>query len=547
MQPWLANYSAGVPAEIELEFESLSDMFDYSASRFADKTACSSFGKALAFQALQHKVERLAAWLQQQGIGPGYRVALMLPNILQFPIGLFAILKTGATVVNVNPLYTARELRHQLVDSQASAIIVMENFASVLQQVIADTAIRQVIVTAIGDELGLKGKLMNAVVRYWKRMVPPYQLPQVTRWQQVMACQAPLTAVSRSHQDLAFLQYTGGTTGLAKGAMLSHGNLLANVQQVQAWVQNAMQEGDEIIIAPLPLYHIFALVVNCLAFIRLGCELVLIANPRDLPAFIKILRQRPFTCMVGVNTLFNALLNTPGFTELDFSRLKFVIGGGSSVQRPVAERWQQLTGKPLLEGYGLTEASPVVSCNPLHLGGYNGTVGLPLPSTQISLRDDQEQPVALSAAGELCIKGPQVMQGYWQQPEETRKVFTADGWLKTGDIAQVDAQGFIRILDRKKDLILVSGFNVYPNEIEEIVCQHPGVREAAVIGVASDKTGEMIKLFVVKAQPELTESEILAHCRQYLTSYKVPKQVEFRAELPKTNVGKILRRELKNQ
>lgn len=546
MKPWLENYSPGVAADIDLtEFESLIELFDRSISRFSAKTACSSFGVGLSFERLQQRVERLAGWLQQQGIGPETRVALMLPNILQFPIGLFAILKTGATVVNVNPLYTARELRHQLVDAEVSAIIVLENFASVLQQVLPDTAIQQVIVTGIGDELGLKGHLMNAVVRHLKKMVPEYQLPQAIRWRSLMAQEYPYRPVRRQQTDLAFLQYTGGTTGLAKGAMLSHGNLLANVQQVQAWVNDAMHEGDEVIIAPLPLYHIFALVVNCLTFIRLGCEVVLIANPRDLPAFVKTLKRRPFTCMVGVNTLFNALLNTPGFAQLDFSRLKFVIGGGMSVQSQVAKRWQQVTGKPLIEGYGLTEASPVVSCSPLHLGGYNGTIGLPLPSTDVSIRNAANEPLGLMQPGELCVKGPQVMQGYWQQPEETRKVFTDDGWLKTGDIAQMDAQGFLRILDRQKDMILVSGFNVYPNEIEEVVCQLAGVREVAAIGVQSEKSGETIKLFVVRSDPGLSEDAILAHCRQYLTSYKRPKQVEFRNDLPKSNVGKILRRELR--
>jgi long-chain acyl-CoA synthetase len=473
----------------------------------------------------------------------------MLPNVLQYPICLFGVLRAGGTVVNVNPLYTPRELEHQLKDSGAEVIVVLENFAHVLQEVIAQTPIKQVIVTSLGELLGLKGLLVNLVVRHIKKMVPSWSLPSAL----------PLTAalkdgrgrslqpVDVGHQDIAFLQYTGGTTGVAKGAMLLHRNIVANVLQARAWIRPLISGDQEIIMTPLPLYHIFSLTANCLVFMTLGAENVLITNPRDIPGFVAEMNKHPFTAITGVNTLFNALLNNSEFARVNFGALKLTLGGGMAVQKAVADRWKQVTGKPLIEAYGLTETSPAATINPADLQDYNGSIGLPVPSTEIQLRDDAGREVALGHAGEICIRGPQVMKGYWNRPEETAKTLDADGWLATGDIGVMDAQGFVRIVDRKKDMILVSGFNVYPNEVEAVVATHPGVLECAAVGVPDEKSGEAVKLFVVKKDESLSAEQLIAHCHQSLTGYKVPKFVEFRSQLPKSNVGKILRRELRDE
>jgi long-chain acyl-CoA synthetase len=453
-------------------------------------------------------------------------------------------------VVNVNPLYTARELEHQLIDSGAEVIVVVENFAHTLQEVLAKTKVREIVVTSIGELLGVKGLLVDFVIRHVKKMVPAWNLPRAVRLSAVLADgrRAKFEHVPLGHDDLAFLQYTGGTTGVAKGAMLLHRNIVANLLQARAWVRPfLMREGGEIIITPLPLYHIFSLTANCLVFMTLGAENVLITNPRDIPGFVRELAKHKYTMISGVNTLFNALLNNPQFAKLDFSSVKAAIGGGMAVQKAVAERWKQVTGTTLIEGYGLTETAPSATANPLDLAEFTGTIGVPMPSTDIVLRDDAGHDVPLGDAGEICIRGPQVMAGYWHQPEETAKVLDADGFLHTGDIARMDERGFIRIVDRKKDMILVSGFNVYPNEIEEVVMMHPGVLEVAAIGVPDEHSGEAPKVFVVKKDPGLTEADVLEHCRKMLTGYKRPKYVEFRTELPKTNVGKILRRALRDE
>ncbi|BBD76972.1 long-chain-fatty-acid--CoA ligase [Hydrogenophilus thermoluteolus] len=550
---WLKSYPEGVPAEIgPLPYSSLGDLFAQSVARYADRPAAACMGQVLTYRELDEQSRAFAAYLQQViQLPKGARVALMMPNVLQYMVALFGVLRAGYVVVNVNPLYTPRELEHQLKDSGAEAIVILENFAHTLEAAIAHgVRVPHIIVTSLGDLFpGLKGAITNFVVRYVKKMVPAWRLPQVTRWQEALAAGAKTTLqpVAVGPEDIAFLQYTGGTTGVAKGAVLLHRNILSNVAQATAWIREAVKEGEEIVITALPLYHIFALTANCMTFTALGGLNVLIPNPRDIPGFVKELGKWRFTVMTGVNTLFNALLNHPEFAKLDFSAFKVTLGGGMAVQEAVAKRWKQVTGKPLLEAYGLTETSPAVTINPMTLQEYNHSIGLPLPSTEISIRSDAGAELPVGAEGELCVRGPQVMKEYWNRPDETAKVFTEDGFLRTGDVAKIDENGFVYLVDRKKDMILVSGFNVYPNEVEDVIALHPGVLEVAVIGVPDEKSGEVVKAFVVKKDPALTEEAIIAWCRERLTGYKVPKRVEFRDELPKTNVGKILRRALREK
>jgi long-chain acyl-CoA synthetase len=476
-------------------------------------------------------------------------VAIMMPNCLQYPVALYGTLRAGGIVVNVNPLYTPRELEHQLKDSGAEVIVILENFATTLEQVLSKTPVKHVIVTSLGEMLGLKGLLVNFVVRKVKKMVPAYNLPTALGFKDVLAEGEgkALKKVEVGHEDIAFLQYTGGTTGVSKGAMLLHRNILANIEQAAAWLTPGLAGETPVIITALPLYHIFSLTVNCLNMMKVGGLNILITNPRDIPGFMKELAKHPYNIITGVNTLFNAFLNNPEFAKLDFSKVKLCVGGGMAVQKAVADRWKQVTGRTLLEGYGLTETSPCATMNPLDLKDYSGSIGLPMPSTEVVLRDDNKKDVALGQPGEICIRGPQVMKGYWQRPEETAQVIGPDGFLYTGDVGVMDDKGFVRIVDRKKDMILVSGFNVYPNEIEQVVAMHPGVLEVAAIGVPDEHSGEVPKLFVVKKDPALTENDILEHCKKELTGYKRPKYVEFRTELPKTNVGKILRRALRDE
>jgi long-chain acyl-CoA synthetase len=547
---WLKSYPKGVPAEIDLNaYASVRDVFDRTIAHYGARRAYTCMGKSITFAELDARSAAFGAFLQGRGLAKGARVALMMPNILQYPVCVFGTLNAGCTVVNTNPLYTARELEHQLTDSGAEVIVVVENFAHTLQEVIGKTQVKQVVVTSIGELLGLKGLLVDFVLRSVKKMVPDWNLPGSIRLGDALTegSRRKLERRPIGHEDIAFLQYTGGTTGVAKGAMLLHRNIVANLQQAAAWVDPFLGDSQQVIITPLPLYHIFSLSANCLAFMTFGAENVLIPNPRDIPGFVKEMSRHRFTAFTGVNTLFNALLNNAEFAKLDFSSLRMALGGGMAVQRAVAERWKQVTGVPLVEAYGLTETSPGATINPLDLPDYNGSIGLPLPSTDVVLRDEQGHAVPLGERGELCIKGPQVMAGYWHRPDETAKVIDEDGWLATGDIAVMDERGFLRIVDRKKDMILVSGFNVYPNEIEGVVATHPGVLECAAIGIPDAKSGEAVKLFVVKKDEGLTEEALLAHCRVHLTGYKCPREVEFRRELPKTNVGKILRRELRDE
>jgi len=548
---WLKSYPPGVPAEIDFrQFKSIGELFEKSCAKFRDRPAYINMGKTLSFGELEHLATAFGAWLQQQGLARGARVAIMMPNCLQYPVCVFGALRAGYVVVNVNPLYTARELEHQLKDSGAEAIVILENFAHVLQQVQAKTAVRHVVVAALGDMLGIKGLLVNFVLRKIKKMVPAYSLPAAHRFNDVIDAgrRLDLKKVEVGQEDIAFLQYTGGTTGVSKGATLVHRNLLANLEQSTAWVRPFLKESEtQIIITALPLYHIFSLTANCLKMMRVGGCNVLITNPRDIPAFVKELAKHKFTMFTGVNTLFNALLNHPDFARLDFSSLKLALGGGMAVQKAVADRWKQVTGSTLVEAYGLSETSPGATINPIDLKEYNGAIGLPLPSTMITIRDDEGRELAPGETGEICIAGPQVMTGYWNSPAETARVMTADGAFRTGDIGVMDTEGYVRIVDRKKDMILVSGFNVYPNEIEGVVAMHAGVLECAVVGVPDEHSGEAVKLFVVKKDPALTEADLLQHCRDNLTGYKRPKFVVFRTELPKTNVGKILRRALRDE
>jgi long-chain acyl-CoA synthetase len=547
---WLEkSYPPGVPFEIDPDkYASLGDMFTKYAGIYADKTAFINMGKEITYKALEHQAKAFAAYLQNElGLKKGDSFAIMVPNTLQYPIALMGALLAGLTVVNVNPLYTARELEHQLKDSNSKAILIIENFAHTLEQVLDKTEVEHVILTSLGDRLGtIKGAVVNVVVKYIKKMVPAFNLPKAIRFNQVVSAgeNLPFTPVKVSGDDIAFLQYTGGTTGVSKGAMLTHRNMVANLEQAKAAIKPLLEEGKELVVTALPLYHIFALTANCLTFITLGGANLLITNPRDMPNFVKELAKYPFTAITGVNTLFNGLLNTPGFKDIDFSHLKMSLGGGMAVQRPVAERWQQVTKTRLLEGYGLTECSPMVTLSPYNLKEYDGTIGVPAPSTDIQIRDDNGNEVGIGDSGEMWVQGPQVMKGYYKRPEATAEVLK-EGWLATGDIACMDERGFFSIVDRKKDMIIVSGFNVFPNEIEEVIMMNEGVAEAAAIGVPHDVSGEIVKVFVVKKDPSLDEKQIIAHCRDNLTSYKVPKIVEFRDELPKTNVGKILRRELR--
>jgi long-chain acyl-CoA synthetase len=547
---WLKSYPPGVPAEIDYKgYKSLGDLFEKSVVRYRENAAFHSMGKTISFGELDKATRDFGAWLQAKGLPKGARIAIMMPNCLQYPVAMFAALRAGYTVVNVNPLYTARELEHQLKDSGAEVIVILENFAHTLQEVLARVPLKHVVVAALGDMLGLKGLIVNFVVRNVRKMVPAFELPGAQRFNAVLAEGAgkPLKPVDIGHEDIAYLQYTGGTTGVSKGAMLLHRNILANIHQCEAFLLPAVTGEIPVIITALPLYHIFSLTVNCLLMLKVGGCNVLITNPRDIPAFVKELAKHRYNIITGVNTLFNALMNNPDFAKLDFSALKIVVGGGMAVQKAVADRWKEMTGKPLQEGYGLTESSPSATMNPSYIEGYNGSIGLPMPSTEIAIRDDARQDVKLGEPGEICIRGPQVMKGYWQRPDETVKVLGPDGFLYTGDIGVMDAKGFVTIVDRKKDMILVSGFNVYPNEIEQVVAMHPGVLECAAIGVSDPHSGEVPKVFVVKKDPNLTEQDVLEHCKKELTGYKRPKYVEFRAELPKTNVGKILRRALRDE
>jgi len=548
---WLNRYPADVPAEISADrYTSLIDLFEQAVKRYAEQPAFINMGQAMTYQQLEERSRAFAAYLQQGlGLKKGDRVALMMPNLLQYPIALFGILRAGMVVVNVNPLYTPRELEHQLNDSGASTIVIVSNFAHTLEKVVARTQVKHVILTRLGDQLApVKATLVNFVVKYIKRLVPKYHLPDAISFRNALqqGYQMHYVRPEMINDDLAFLQYTGGTTGVAKGAMLTHRNMQANLEQTKATYGSLLKDGRETVVTALPLYHIFALTVNCLLFIELGGANLLITNPRDIPGLVKELAKVRFTAITGVNTLFNALLNNEDFHKLDFSSLSLSAGGGMPVQKAVAERWEKLTGHYLLEGYGLTECSPLVSVNPYDIRYHSGSIGLPVPSTDIRVVDDEGNMVAEGEPGELCIKGPQVMLGYWQRPDATLEVLK-NGWLHSGDIVTVDHEGFIRIVDRKKDMILVSGFNVYPNEIEDVLMLHPKVREAAAIGVPNEAAGETVKICVVKKDPSLTKEELIAHCKKHLTGYKIPKLVEFRDELPKTNVGKILRRELRDE
>ncbi len=547
---WLKSYPEGVPAEIDPNaFRSLGEFFAASVAKFRDQTAFISIGKAISYRELDEKSGAFAGYLQNVVRLPRVaRVALMLPNLLQYPIALFGALRAGYVVVNCNPLYVPRELHHQLADSGAEAIVVLENFAGTLEKAIGGTSVRTIVVTGVGDQLGARGPMVNFVLRHIRRAVPAFRLERAVRFNRALELGSaqPPAEVPVAPTDIAFLQYTGGTTGVPKGAILTHRNLIANLRQVHAWLAAAISPEGETFLAALPLYHVFALQANCFVPVMIGASNLLIANPRDIPALVKALRKRPCTVITGVNTLFNALLNNEDFVRLDFKRLHLAIGGGMAVQRAVAERWKSATGKPLIEAYGLTETSPAAIANPLTIEDFTGAIGLPLPSTDIAIRDDEGRDLKLGEAGELCIKGPQVMAGYWMRPDETAKVMTADGYLRTGDVARVDERGYVFVVDRKKDMINVSGFNVYPNEIEEVLMAHPGVMEVGAVGVPDERTGEAVKVVVVRKDKALTDADLVAYARQYLTGYKIPHHVEFRDTLPKTNVGKILRRELRD-
>jgi len=549
-RPWVANYPPGAPADLgPLEFDSIPAMLEASVRRFGTQPAFESFGARISYNDLDRLSRQFAAYLQSGlGLARGDRIAVMMPNILQYPVAVYGILRAGMVVVSVNPLYTARELEHQLRDAEASAIVIFESAAHTLQGVLANTPVRHVIVSSLGDMLGLaKGALLNFVFRKVKKMVAPWKISQAKRFPDVLTRGAGLAfrPVTVGSDDLAFLQYTGGTTGVSKGAMLQHRHVLANLQQMRTYFGSHLREGEEVAIAPLPFYHILALVLNCMMVVRLGGVQVLIANPRDIPRFIKTLADSRFTFFVGVNTLFNALVNNPAFATVDFSNLRIAGGGGAPVQLPVARRWKEITGQVLSEGYGLTETSGAVSINPPTLDEHTGTTGFPVPGTDVEIRGDDGNPLPQGQAGQVFVRGPQVMAGYWRRPEETAKVIGPDGFFATGDIGLITPEGYLKIVDRVKDMILVSGFNVYPNELEEVAVMHPGVLEAAAIGVADDTTGEAVKLFVVRRDPSLSAEQLIAHCRANLTGYKVPRHVEFRDVLPKSPVGKILRRELR--
>ena len=550
---WLQHYPPGVPAEIDVsEYRSLKEILEISCRRFAALPAFTNMGASLTYADLDRLTRQFAAYLQAAvGLPKDTRVAIMLPNLLQYPVVLFGALRAGMTVVNVNPLYTATELRHQLRDSGAEAIVVLENFAHTLQEVLADTALKTVVTTQVGDLLPApKSLLVNFVVKHLKRMVPAWRIEGALDLRAALAQGNAhrLQDIALGPEDVAFLQYTGGTTGVAKGAVLTHGNMVANLQQTSAWISGVLKEGAEIVVTPLPMYHIFSLTANCLTFMKWGGNNLLITNPRDIPGFIKELKRYRFTVITGVNTLYNALLSSAALREVDASALKVAVGGGMALQRSVAQRWQESTGVALIEGYGLTETSPNVCANPLDAKEFSGAVGMPLPSTELGIRDDKGVDLGIGEIGEICVRGPQVMRGYWNLPDETAIAMDRDGWLRTGDMGFVDERGYVHITDRKKDVIIVSGFNVYPNEVEDVVALHPGVLESAVIGVADERSGEAVKVIALRRDPELTEAALIEHCRKHLTGYKVPKHVEFRTlPLPRTPIGKVLRRALRNE
>jgi len=551
---WLKQYPPGVPADIEpTQYASLVDLLEESFNKFADRKAFICMDKSISYRDLDQMSVALGAYLQGRGLQRGARVAIMMPNVLQYPIATAAVLRAGFAVVNVNPLYTPRELEHQLKDSGAEAIIVLENFAHTVEQVIAKTNVKHVIVGSMGDLLGFKGVIVNLVVRRVKKMVPAWSLPGAVSFNDAISAGRGMTfnKPKLSPGDVAFLQYTGGTTGVSKGATLLHRNIVANVLQNDAWLQPALAQPPHVeqlmIVCALPLYHIFALTACYLLAVRAGGCNLLIPNPRDIAGFVKELAKYQVNSFPAVNTLYNGLMHHPDFKKLDFSKLKISNGGGMAVQRPVAEQWKEVTGCFIAEGYGLSETSPTLTCNPATTTEFSGSIGIPVPSTWISIRDDDGNEVPLGQPGEICAKGPQVMSGYWNRPEETAKVMTPDGYFRTGDIGVMDERGYTKIVDRKKDMILVSGFNVYPNEIEEVIASHPGVLECAVIGIPDSKSGEAVKAFVVKKDPNLTAEAVIKFCQEQLTGYKVPKHIEFRSDLPKTNVGKILRRQLRDE
>lgn len=551
-KPWLSRYPSDVPESINPDqYLSLVEMFEQSARQYADQPAFINMGSVMTYRKLEERSRAFAAYLQNElKLKKGDRVALMMPNLLQYPVALFGILRAGMIAVNVNPLYTPRELEHQLNDADVRAIVIVSNFANTLEQIVANTAVKHVVLTSLGQMLPrAKGTVVDFVVKYIKGMVPKYNLPGAISMRKALHKGRRLQYVKpfMSGEDIAFLQYTGGTTGVAKGAVLTHRNMVANVLQAKGAYGPVLREGRELVVTALPLYHVFALTVNCLLFVEMGAQNLLITNPRDIPGFVKELQKHPFTAITGVNTLFNALVNNEDFRELDFSNMTLSVGGGMAVQRAVAEKWKKITGIHLLEGYGLTECSPLVTGNPYDLVDYSGAIGLPVPSTEARIVDEQGNVLPFDQTGELQVRGPQVMQGYWQRPEATKEVVDQDGWLSTGDIVRFDEQGMIYIVDRKKDMILVSGFNVYPNEIEDVVALHSKVMEVAAIGQSHEVSGEVVKVYVVKSDASLTKDEVIAHCRKHLTGYKVPKLVEFRDELPKTNVGKILRRVLREE
>lgn len=549
---WFKNYPKGNLKEINPDiFPSLNDMFLATVHEFPDRPAVSNLGTTYTYAQINKKIENFAAFLQQKlSLKKGDRFALMMPNILQYYIAIFAAFRVGLIIVNVNPLYTKRELAYQVMDAQVKGILVLENFAKTVSEAVKDYPIEHIIITQLGDEFAWpKSSVVNFVVKKIKKMVPNYSLPEFVWYKRAMNEGKKLTVspVVITGSDLAFLQYTGGTTGIPKGAMLTHRNMIANTEQAYQWMIEKLNQGQEIVITPLPLYHIFSLLANCLVFTRAASLNVLITNPRDVKSFARELKRFPFTAITAVNTLFNAMVNLPVFSKVNFSNMKVALGGGMAVHPAVAEKWQKLTGHPICEAYGLTETSPAVTINPPSVSNFNGSIGLPIASTDVKIIDDEGRELPINQAGELCIKGPQVMQGYWNRADETRQVLSDEGWLKTGDIAKIDEGGFVYIVDRKKDMVDVSGFNVYPNEIEEILTKHPGILEAAVIGVPSSSTGEALKAYIVRKDPNLTEVEIKAFCKQYLTGYKVPKLYEFRDELPKSNVGKILRMKLREE
>jgi len=549
-KPWLKSYPPGVPAQIDLSgYRSIVDILEHSCNEFKDRMAYHNMGAELSYSELDYLTRNFAASLQGMGLKQGDRIALMMPNILQYPVALFGALRAGLIIVNTNPMYTARELRHQLVDAGAKAIVVVENFASVLESIRDEVPLEHIITTGVGDLLDFpKSLLVNFVLRYVKKTIPAWKLPGSVKFQDVLdkGKKLPLKPVNIAFEDVAFLQYTGGTTGVAKGAMLTHRNIVANLLQARAWLAQLDGESHETIITALPLYHIFALTANCLTFLYLGGSNILVTDPRDMPGFIKELGRHPFTAITGVNTLFNALLHTEGFADLDFSKVKMTLGGGMAVQKAVADQWKEVTGVTLVEAYGLTETSPAACINPVTLEDYNGYIGLPISSTEGAIMSAEGNFLPVGETGELCIRGPQVMKGYWQRPEATDEVLNADGWLQTGDIALMTEDGYFKIVDRKKDMILVSGFNVYPNEIEDVLALHPKVLEVAAIGVPDEKSGEAVSLYIVKKDPSLTKEEVIAFCKENLTGYKRPRYIEFMTDLPKSNVGKILRRELRD-